>query len=86
MNKQKNIDIAHEERFDYGLISIMVVFFYNFVSNTSEHDIFFTQKLIFAFTHTYFQTNINNYMGRFHSDLYSTFKILISIIILVKRE
>lgn len=81
MNKQKNIDIAHEERFDYGLISINYgVFFYILLSAIQVNMIFFfTQKLIFAFTHTYFQTNINNYVGRFHSDLYLTFKILISL-------
>lgn len=66
MNKQKNIDIAYEERFDYGLISINYVFFYTFVSYTSEHDIFFYSKIDICFQHIYFKTNINNYVGRFH--------------------
>lgn len=84
-NKQKNIDNAHEERFNYGLISIMG-FFYTFVSYTSEHYIFFYSKIDICFQHIYFKTNINNYVGKFHCDVCSTFKILNSIIILVKRE
>lgn len=61
MNKQKNIDIAYEERFDYGLISINYggFFFYTFVSYTSEHDIFFYSKIDICFQHIYFKTNIN---------------------------
>lgn len=78
--------MAHEERFDYGLISILV-FFLILLSAVQVNMIFFLySKIDICFQHIYFQTNINNYMGRFHSDLYSTFKILISIIILVKRE
>lgn len=43
MNKQKNIDIAHEERFDYGLISIMV-FFFIILSAIQVNMIFFLLK------------------------------------------
>lgn len=44
MNKQKNIDIAHEERFDYGLISIMVFFFFIILSAIQVNMIFFLLK------------------------------------------
>lgn len=43
MNKQKNIDIAYEERFDYGLISIMV-FFFIILSAIQVNMIFFLLK------------------------------------------
>lgn len=42
MNKQKNIDIAHEESFDYGLISIMV--FLILLSAIQVNMIFFLLK------------------------------------------